>query len=210
MAEGLQTPGGAPVDLDGAAQDFARAMAAPVTDVPAPPKMTDEQKADIEAKKAEPKRRGRPPKAERARIEAKATPEVLTPKDYSEALDGALTGVWVATAGLPFTTPYAAVIAANKAGLVGALNAGANQNAKVRMYVEKYTGGGGGLWQMQLAVVGAQMGMQTLQLMKDKELRDQAAASTRAQLQQWLTANGLVSAQAPEDAAPEGSPDEPA
>jgi hypothetical protein len=125
----------------------------------------------------------------------KPAAEALPPKDYTEALDGALTGVWVATAGLPFTTPYAAVIAANKAGLVGALNAGANANPKVRAQVEKYTGGGGGLWQMQLAVVGAQMAMQTMQLMKDKDLRDQAAESTRTQLHTWLTANGLVAEQ---------------
>jgi hypothetical protein len=53
---------------------------------------------------------------------------------------------------------------------------------------------------MQLAVVGAQMGMQTLQLMKDPALRQQAAESTRTQLQQWLTANGLVAEQEATDA----------
>jgi hypothetical protein len=193
MPEGLQTPDGAAVDLEAAEREFAKSMSQPVADVPAPPKMTDEQKAEVAAKKSEPKRRGRPPKADRARVEAtKPAAEPLTPKDYSEALDGALTGVWVATAGLPWTTPYAAVLAANKGALVGALNSGANANAKVRTYVEKYTGGGGGLWQLQLAVVGAQMGMQTMQLMKDPALRQQAEESTRAQLHQWLTANGLV------------------
>jgi hypothetical protein len=199
MAEGLQTPDGQPVNLEASEQDFARAMSAPVADVPAPPRMTPEAKAEVEKAKAEPRRRGRPPKADRARVETPPAPsEPLPPKDYTEALDGALTGVWVATAGLPFTTPYAAVIAANKAALVGALNAGANQNPKVRAAVEKYTGGGGGLWQMQLAVIGAQMGMQTMQLMRDPELRKQASESTRAQLHQWLKVNGLVTEQQPE------------
>jgi hypothetical protein len=186
MPEGLATPDGKAVEV---------AIDPPV-DVPPPPRMTDADKAEVAARSAETKRRGRPPKSDRARVEApKPASEELPQKDYTEALDGALTGVWLATAGLPFTTPYAAVLNANKAGLVGALNAGANQNAKVRANVERFTGGGAGLWQLQLAVVGAQMGMQTMQLMKDKELREQAAAATRKQLHEWLKANGLVAEQ---------------
>jgi hypothetical protein len=195
MPEGLVTPDGKPLNVDPVAESAK-------PDVPAPPRMTPEDKAAVEKAKAEPKRRGRPPKNDRARVETPPAPsEPLPPKDYTEALDGALTGVWVATAGLPFTTPYAAVTTANKAALVGALNAGANQNPKVRAAVEKYTGGGGGLWQMQLAVIGAQMGMQTMQLMKDPELRKQASESTRTQLHEWLTANGLVPSE--QDSAPE-------
>lgn len=40
MPEGLQTPEGESVKLDAAEQEFNRAMAAPVTDYPAPPKKT--------------------------------------------------------------------------------------------------------------------------------------------------------------------------
>jgi hypothetical protein len=202
MPEGLVTTDGTPVNLEATEQDFARAMSAPVADVPAPPRMSEADKAELEAKKAAPKRRGRPPKDDRARVETpKPASEPLTPKDYSEALDGALTGVWLAVAGIPYTTAYAAVLAANKTALVGALNAGANANPKVRAQVEKFTGSGGGLWQMQLAVVGAQMAMQTMALMKDSKLRQQATDSTREQLHGWLTANGLVAEQeAPDDA----------
>jgi hypothetical protein len=189
MPEGLSTADGKPVNVQVPTPE-------PAPDVPAPPRMTDADKAAIEAKKAEPRRRGRPPKSDRARVETpKPAAEPLTPRDYSEALDSAVTGVWLAAAGIPYTTAYAAVLHANKAAVVGALNAGANQNAKVRAQVEKYTSGGGGLWQMQLAVVGAQMAMQTMALMKDKELREQTAAGTREQLHTWLKANGLVTEQ---------------
>lgn len=78
----LKTPDGTPVDLDASEIEFAKSMAAPVADVPAPPKMTEADKAEAAKAKTEPKRRGRSPKADRARIEpakaitAKTTPEL--------------------------------------------------------------------------------------------------------------------------------------
>jgi hypothetical protein len=65
----LKTPDGTPVDLQVSEIEFAKAMSTPVSDVPAPPKITEADKAEVEKARAEPRRRGRPPKADRARIE---------------------------------------------------------------------------------------------------------------------------------------------
>jgi hypothetical protein len=88
----LKTPDGTPVDLDQSERAFAVAMAAPSTDVPAPPKMTDAQHAEVDAAKATPKRRGRPPKSDRARMEpGKANPVKTDPaldKTRREGIQG--------------------------------------------------------------------------------------------------------------------------
>lgn len=133
--------------------------------------------------------RGRPPKTEKARV--KPEPVKLDPKDYTEALDGAVTGLWVATASIPYTTAYAVVLDANKQGLVSSLNAAANSNATAREYVEKYTGGGGSMWAVSLAVVGANMAMQSWQLAKDPELRKQMAEHQQGRLKDWVAAQGF-------------------
>jgi hypothetical protein len=85
----LKTPDGTPVDLQASEIEFAKSMSAPVADVPAPPKMTEADKAEVERVKAEPKRRGRPPKADRARIEpVKAIPVKSTPELDKTRRDG--------------------------------------------------------------------------------------------------------------------------
>jgi hypothetical protein len=75
--EGLQTPDGEPLAIDTAEveTEFAKAMTAPADEAAPPPKRQVTENT-------EPKRRGRPPKAERARVTtskpetAKASPEL--------------------------------------------------------------------------------------------------------------------------------------
>lgn len=133
--------------------------------------------------------RTKPDKADKARV--KPEPVQLDPKDYTDALDGALTGLWVATASIPYTTAYAVVLDANKAGLVASLNQAANANSTARTYVEKFTSGSGGMWGLSLAVVGANMAMQTYQLATDPELRKQMSEHQRGKLTDWAKSQGF-------------------
>lgn len=184
----LKTPDGKSVDIEAAELTFAAAMAQPETDVPAPPKMTAEEKEQIKAEA--PKRtRGRPGKAERARTTA--APAQKTDKDFSEEISGITTGIWLTTASIPYTQAFAPVIKLNQPALVAQLNQAAQNNSQVRGYVEKLGSGGGGLWVLGLGVTCANMAMQTVQIMKDPELRRQMAEQTRQDLQDFLTANGL-------------------
>ena len=128
-------------------------------------------------------------KAEKPRVAKE--PVVLETRDYTQALDGALTGVWVAAVSLPPTTAYAAVLDMNKDGLVNGLNLAANNSPTARRYVEKWTGGSGGLWTVTLAAIGVNMCMQTYQLSKDANLRSQLAEGQRAKLAEWAKAQGI-------------------
>jgi hypothetical protein len=200
MAEGLQTQDGKKVDVDKVEQDFARAMASDPdgTEATDLPKKTPEP----EAEKAAPKRRRRPNKNERARTAKTAPADQKSDKDFSDDLVGLTSAVWLATASVPFTQPYAAVLKLNQPQLVNSLNAAAQNNAKVRAQIEKFTSGGGGLWAMQLAVCGANMAMQSWQVMTDPQLRAQMAESTRNDLKDFLKAQGMV---IPEAEAQDGS-----
>jgi hypothetical protein len=199
MPEGVVNPvDGTAVDLQAAEQEFNRAMAAPPSDAPGLPErpVKDPNEAKQDAKRG----RGRPPKGVRA-TDAKTTTPAKA--DYTEDVAGLVTGLWVATASIPYTTAYAAIISANKDGLTAAVAAGAKQNTTMRAYVEKFSGSGGGMWAVQLAVVGTNMAMQGMQLMKDPELRKQCAEQTRAEMKAFLTANGVTKLP---DAEPESGP----
>jgi hypothetical protein len=188
MAEGLQTPDGKKLELEAAEQTFAAAMAAPETDVPAPRKMTAEQKQAI---KDEPKRtRARTAKTEKPRTTAKASEKV--DKDFTEDIAGITTGVWLTAASVPYTQAYAALIKVNQPALVASLNQGAQNNSQIRGYVEKLSTGGGGVWMLSLGVTSANMAMQALQIARDPKLRSQLAEQTKADLNAYLAENGLV------------------
>ena len=154
----------------------------PGPEVPAPPKrevMSQDSADDLEKKAA----RRRPPRDQRARTttaaadprDAKKAKEAakLTPKDFSADLAAITDAVWLGASQLPVAAPYAAILKGNQAGLVSALNQAANQNATVRNYVEKISGGGNGSWMMSLGMVGVSMAMQGMQMAKDPELRRQ-------------------------------------
>ena len=87
MPEGLATLDGKTVDLEAAERTFAEAMSAPETDIPAPPKMTEEQKERIRSEP--PKRtRSRPGKSERARTAKTAPPAPQTDQERSDGIKG--------------------------------------------------------------------------------------------------------------------------
>ena len=190
MSEGLMTTDGKPVPLEvvSAEREFNAAMAAPEGDVPAPRKMTAEAK---EAIRTQPKRspRARPDKTEKARVVPSASQKV--DKDFTEDVQGITQGLWLTAASIPPTQAYAAIIKLNQPALVASLNQGAQNNAAVRGYVEKMSSGSGGMWMVSLGVTVANMGMQTLQLMKDPQLRRDMAAQTRQELDAFLKANGF-------------------
>jgi hypothetical protein len=205
MPETLTTPDGQPVavpeHVEAAQRDFAQAMAADQpADVPAPPKRGEPQE------KPDKPRRGRPPKNERARTSSAVSgpsggkPGPAVKADYSEDAQALVAGAWTVAASIPFTSPYALVINANADALSSALAAGAKQSEAVRRFVSS----GENTWKLQLASVGLSMGMQTLQLMKDPELREQARAKTQEQLQAALAAQGLIQEE-PSDNQPEPS-----
>jgi hypothetical protein len=188
MAEGLQTPDGKSLDLEAADRKFSEAMAAPETDVPAPRKMTAEQK---EAIKAEPKRtRTRTAKTDKARTTATTSEKV--DKDFTEDISNLTDGAWLVGASIPYTQPYAAVIKVNQPALIASLNSGAQNNSTLRGYIEKASSGAGGMWMVSLGVVSVNMGMQILQIAKDPELRNQLAEQTKVELTDYMKVNGLI------------------
>ena len=186
MTEGLQTTDGKALELAAAEQSFNAAMAAPEGDVPAPRKMTPEQKETL---RNEPKRtRTRTAKADKARTAPKSE---RVDKDFTEDLQGLTTGVWLTAASIPPTQAYAAIVKINQPALVASLNQGAQNNATVRGYVEKASSGGGGLWMVSLGVTTANMAIQAMQLMKSPDLRKQLAEQTQTELKQYLADSGI-------------------
>lgn len=186
----LVTPDGTPVAADDAKraeinQDFSRAMAAEdPSGTPAPPVRQDKPGPP-------PRRRGRPSKDEKARADSKPAGEQKSDKDYTEPIAGLTTLAWAACASVPYTQPYAAVIDANQSQLVAALNGAAQNNARAREVVEKLAAGGGGVWMIQLAAVGTNMAMQTLELLKSPDLRKEAAAATQHKFRSFLKTQGV-------------------
>jgi hypothetical protein len=216
MAEGLSLPDGtaaAPVvNAENGEADFHRMMAgaadgsSPDEAPAAPPKR--EPKTDVEQPKP---RRGRPPKSDRARTrDAKPTDAKakggkaadLKPQDFTADLTAIGDGLWLGLSSIPVTAPYAALVHANQAGIVAAVNQGAQVNPGVRNAVEKMTSGTGSAWALQLGILGVNIAMQGYSLMKDPELRRQITEANSQQVQQYMAQMGAVAAT---EAAPEAA-----
>ena len=171
-----------PVDAEAVNARFDAAMNDDGPDEQAPPKRTPRTVAEPEQAKP---RRGRPPKDEKARTADKPAAEVKD--DYTEDAQHLVGAVWTVTATIPFTQPYALVIEGNSDALSSALAEGAKHNTTIRAWVSS----GQSSWMLGLASVGLTMGMQAFQLMKDPELRKEAAETTRAHLKAALVAKGI-------------------
>lgn len=185
MAE-LTTPAGKPVEVARADinADFDRAMSGDVVpDEVAPPKRQAPTAQPDDAPKP---KRGRPPKAEKARTTDKAA-AVVTKDDYTEDAQNLVGAVWTVAASIPVTQPYALVVHTNADALSGALAEGAKHNATIRAFVSS----GQSSWMLGLASVGLSMGMQAFAIAKDPQLREKAAAKTRADLMDALVAKGI-------------------
>jgi hypothetical protein len=184
MAEGLQTPDGTKLDLAAAEQTFNEAMAAPADDVPAPKRATPEAK---EAAKA-PRRRSKTATDTKARSASPASQK--SDKDFTEELNGLTSVGWLVTASLPPTQAVAAIIKVNQAQLVASLNTAAQSNAAVRGQIEKFSGSGN-VALAGLAVVTANMAIQTIQVMRDPDLRGRLAEQTRSDLLEYAKQVGI-------------------
>lgn len=185
-------PAGRGVDLAAAEREFSRALASedPGSTQGPPRRSDDAAKASGEAS-ARP-RRGRPRKApeDKARVAKGPAPDA-GPVDYTEAAAGLVTLGWATVAAVPYTTPFAAVIDANAEQLTGALANGAKHNAKIAAALEKAASGGGGVYAIQLAAVGVNMGMQCLEILRDKETRAAATEATQKKFKLFLAAQGI-------------------
>lgn len=183
-------PAGRGVDLAAAERDFSRALASENPGgTQGPPPRADAGGGQGEAPK---RRRGRPPKSpdERARVAKGPAPDA-GPVDYAEAAAGLVTLGWATIAAIPYTTPFAAVLDANAEQLTGALANGAKHNPKIAAALEKAAAGGGGVYAVQLAAVGVNMGMQCLEILRDKDTRAAATAATHAKFRAFLAAQGV-------------------
>ena len=179
----LETTDGKPVEIDA---DEVNAKFRAAMDGDAGP-----------AEQAPPKRQPRPPaedakprtrtapKAEKSRTADKAAAPVKD--DYTEDAQNFVGAVWTVAASIPVTQPYALVVENGSDALVKSLAEGAKHNATVRAFVSS----GESSWILGLASVGIGMGLQAFQLMRDPELRAQAAAVTREHLKAAIGAKGL-------------------
>jgi hypothetical protein len=183
-------PAGQGVDLAAAEREFSRALA---SEDPAatqgPPRRPD---GDPQTGDEPRRRRGRPRKSpeDRPRVAKGAAPDA-GPVDYTEAAAGLVTLGWATIAAIPYTTPFAAVIDANAEQLTGALANGAKHNAKIAGALERAASGGGGVYAIQLAAVGVNMGMQCLEILRDPETRRAATEATRQKFGVFLAAQGI-------------------
>lgn len=181
----LETADGKTVALDADAVNaqFAAAMNDDKPAEQAPPKRTPKAKADPDAPAP---RRGRPPKAEQARTATAAAAPVV--KDsYAEEAQQLVGTVWTVAASIGVTAPYALVLEANGDALASALAEGAKHNETIRGFVST----GESSWVLGLASVSLAMGFQSWQLMRDPQLRAEAAATTRAHLKAAMSAKGI-------------------
>ena len=211
----LTTADGAPVatptpeEREAINREFSRSMASdsPGSESATPPRLDD--------KPAEaPKRpRGRPRKTpdERPRVADKPaeTPAAKVEKDFTDECAGLTTLGWAALAATPWTSPYACVIEANQEQLVKAVNSGCQQNPRIREAVERWSSGAGGVYMLQLASVGVNMGVQAMQLLKDPALRAEARAHTEDKFRQFLKEQGVNLPGTAESEAP-AEPEQPA
>jgi hypothetical protein len=195
MAEGLTTADGKPVDLQAAQTQFAKAMAAPPPDpdIPAPPKrevpqLPAEGDQDHQADKPKPKPKPKP------RVKTAAPPKA----DYSDDAKTFVSGAWMLTAAIPVTSPFAVVISGNAAELVPALAEGAKHDETIRNFL---SGTGENLWKVQLGMCAVKMGMQSLAIARDPELRKQAEEQTKRELAEAM---GAMSEE-PESGSPPSS-----
>lgn len=183
----LETVDGKPVDVTTPGADeinarFDSSMNDDGPDEQAPPKRQPKPAAETETPKP---RRGRPPKEEKSRTTDKAAEPVKD--DYTADAQSSVATLWTVAASIPVTQAYALVIEGNSDTLVSALAEGAKHNATIRKFVSS----GGNTWALQLASVTATMGIQAYQLMRDPELRKEAAATTREHLKAAMRAKGI-------------------
>jgi hypothetical protein len=171
-----------PIDEDAVNRAFSQSInedAGP--DESAPPRRA-EKPAEDKPRAARP----RTTKAEKARTTAKPADPVKD--DYHEDARALITTTWTAAASLGPTQPYAFALSQSADPLTDALADGAKHNDFIRRMV---SGGGGNAWQLKLAAAGMQFGMTTLAIMRDPEMKKQAAEATRAQLAAAMQAQGI-------------------
>jgi hypothetical protein len=195
--EGIQTADGTALELERAAeieQTFARAMASGTpADVPPPPKR-DQNADDVQADKP---KRGRPRNDARTTTSAKPAGKPAKPgktpppvkDDYTEDATGLVQATWTVAASLPPTQAFAYVLAANADGLAAGLAEGAKHSTTIRTVV---AGTGGNTWMLQLGATGLNMAMQTMAILRDPDMRKQAAEATRVQLREAMQAHGIA------------------
>jgi len=146
-------------------------------------------KADGAIRKAKPGT-GRPPRDPDGRPRASDKPPPQSPappptpqtatsaKDYSEDIGGALTMAWMGLASIPVTRAHAAIVRAQTPAMIPAWNVAAQQNPKIRYYVEKLSGEGSWAWVIPVTVVTVPLVTGMWQVTRDRELRAQLAAQT--------------------------------
>lgn len=212
MALSLSTPEGdtvevtpveMPEDVKAAADAFHRAQANdPLTSDAMMPAKRPEKSAPAPGPAP---RRGRPRKdaPEAARVtnkvpEPKKNPrEPLKEKDYRQNLTFATDITWLGGSlagamGFPQATVPSVVLKVNQAGLVESLNMAANQNRVARKIVEGIAGdpdkpGSGGMWMVNLGIVGLSMWNTTKQMATDPAYAAQLIEQNTASLNTFMT-----------------------
>lgn len=183
---------GKPLDVDAGQQAFARAMSAPpVDDLAAPPRRSTIVNEQVTADSGTSKKiDAEGPDSKTVESKSKTTrakPRTVTPvkRDYTSDAQQVVTAAWTVAAALPPTQAVAYVLNTNADPLVAALAEGARHNETIR---NALTGTSEHGWKLSLAVCALNMGLQTLQVMRDPKLREQAAEHTREQIAQVVKA----------------------
>jgi hypothetical protein len=183
----LETPDGRPVDVtpidpDEVNRKFTAAMHDSGADDQAPPRREQRPAAEDAPKP----RRGRPPREDKPRATDK--PSTPVKDDYTGDAQNFVGGLWTVMASVSVTQPYALIVENSSDGLVSSLAEGAKHNATIRAFVSS----GESSWMLGLASVSIGMGMQAYQLMKDPQLRADAAEVTRKHLREAMGAKDIV------------------
>ena len=216
MPEQLLGPDGQPLDVEGAEQAFAQAMAAPVDgdevpEYPAPPRK-DPAPFGVKADGSPRQRKPGPGRGNRAedkprtarsvpKTPAKGKPAAESDRDYTDTLTGFGSAVWMGLASVPVkhSQAFAAVWQAQLPAQVAAWNKAAQQDATVRRMVEKLEGGP--TWVIGVAIATAPLVGGALAIVRDPQARDQLAARTGEEFAGFLEAYQPAEAEAEPAAA---------
>jgi hypothetical protein len=216
MPEGLSLPSGdavpgVPVDVEAGNADFARMMSGAsasadgrpsqaAEEIAAPPRRPVDTTDPGFTPNPKPKR-GRPPKSEQARTTT-AKPADTKPskdgkpapaRDYTNDLNQLGEAVWLGLSQIPWTAAYAPLVNSdNRAPMVVAWTAAAQQSPAVRAKIEALVSGGGNSWVLGVAIATVPLAMTAYQIATNPDLRAAMAQQNRADVHTWAVSKGLV------------------
>lgn len=108
-------------------------------------------------------------------------------RDYTTELQDTGMALWMVMSVVPGAGGYAAAWVDSVPDLAAAWNIGAQKNATVRGYVQKFSGEGNWTWVIPVTATSVSAAMSFLAVARNPELRRAAAAENKIQFEAYMT-----------------------